>query len=81
MTIFFYCFCITLMFLFLWSVSVALRERVHQIKRLPQIPCSDWEFFTYDYRLKCTARPWVACTQEASSCTDFEPKICLANAY
>ena len=45
------------MFLFLWSVSVALREGVDQIKHLDQIPCSDCEFFTYDYRLKCTARP------------------------
>jgi len=56
MNVFFYCFSITLMFLFLWSVSVALREGVHQIKRLHQIPCSDCEFFTYDYRLKYTAR-------------------------
>jgi hypothetical protein len=41
MTVFFYCFSITLMFLFLWSVSVALRELVHQtsacIKFLVQI--------------------------------------------
>jgi hypothetical protein len=44
------------MFLFLWSVSVAWREGVHQIKRLHQIPCSDCAFFTYDYRLKYTAR-------------------------
>ena len=49
MTIFFNCFCITLMFLFLWSVSVALREGVAQIKRLAQIPCSDCDFFTYGY--------------------------------
>jgi hypothetical protein len=62
MTIFFYSFCITLMFLFLWSVSVALREGFDQIKPLDQIPCSDCDFFTYDYRLKCTARPCVACT-------------------
>ena len=57
MTIFFYCFCITLMFLVLWSVSIVLRERVHQIKRLAQMPCSDCDFFTCGYRVKCTVRP------------------------
>lgn len=81
MTVFFYCFCITLMFLFLWSVSVALRKKIHQIKCLPQIPCSDWEFLTNEYRLKCTVRPCVAGTEEAIGCTDFEPKTCFANAY
>ncbi|MEG4850181.1 hypothetical protein QUB10_04625 [Microcoleus sp. B5-D4] len=32
-----------------------------------------------DYRLKCTVWPWVACTEEASACTDFEPKTCFAS--
>jgi hypothetical protein len=69
------------MFLFLWSVSVALREGVAQIKRLAQIPCSDCDFFTYGYRLKSTVRPCVACPYKAIGFTDFEPKICFANAY
>ena len=81
MTVFLYCFCITLIFLCLWSVSVALPERVHQIKRLHQIRCSDWELFTNEYPLKCTVRSWVICTEEAIGCTDFEPKIYFANAY
>ena len=81
MTVFIYCFCIgILMLLFLWSVSLALREGFHQIKRLHQIPCSDCEFFTNDYRLKCTVRPCVACTEDAIGCTDFEPKTCFANS-
>jgi hypothetical protein len=82
MTVFICCFCIaTVMVLFLWSISVALREGFHQIRRLHQIPCSDCEFFTNDYRLKCTVRPCVACTEDAIGCTDFEPKTCFANSY
>ncbi|MCY7381791.1 MAG: hypothetical protein LH628_04225 [Microcoleus sp. CAN_BIN18] len=81
MTVFIYCFCIgILILLFLWSASLALREGFHQIKRLHQIPCSDCEFFTNDYRLKCTVRPCVACTEDAIGCTDFEPKTCFANS-
>ncbi|MEG3894190.1 MULTISPECIES: hypothetical protein [unclassified Microcoleus] len=81
MTVFICCFCIvTVMVLFSWSVAVALREGVHQIRRLHQIPCSDCEFFTNDYRLKCTVRPCVACTEDAIGCTDFEPKTCFANS-
>ena len=66
MTVFFYCFSIALMFRFLWRISVALPEGVHQIKRLHQIPCSDCEFFTYDYRLKCTARPVLLVLRKGS---------------
>ena len=68
------------MVLFLWSVSVALREGFYQIRRLHQVPCSDCEFFTNDYRLKCTVRPCVACTEDAIGCTDFEPKTYFANS-
>jgi hypothetical protein len=82
MTVFICCFCIaTVMVLFLWSISVALREGVYQIRRLHQIPCSDCDFFTNDYRLKCTVRPCVACTEDAIGCSDFEPKTCFANSY
>ena len=68
------------MVLFLWSVSVALREGFYQIRRLHQVPCSDCDFFTNDYRLKCTVRPCVACTEDAIGCTDFEPKTYFANS-
>lgn len=68
------------MFLFLGSIGFVLREGVHQLQRLHQIPCADCEFFTNDYRLKCTVRPCVACTEDAIGCTDFEPKTGFANS-
>lgn len=81
MTVVIYCFCISiLMLVFLWSASLALREGFQQLRRLHQIPCSNCEFFTNDYRLKCTVRPCVACTEDAIGCTDFEPKTCFANS-
>ena len=66
------------MFLFLWSVSVALREGVHQIKRLHQIPCSDCEFFTYDYRLKCTAQPVLFVLRKRSVARTLNLKFILS---
>ncbi|MGL5061671.1 MAG: hypothetical protein ACRC62_17010 [Microcoleus sp.] len=75
------CSCIvTAIVLFAWSAAIALREGIQQLRRLHQIPCADCDFFTNDYRLKCTVRPCVACTEDAIGCTDFEPKTCFANS-
>jgi hypothetical protein len=68
------------MFLLLGSMGFVLREGVQQLRRLHQIPCADCEFFTNDYRLKCTVNPYVACTEDAIGCSDFEPKTCFANS-
>lgn len=70
----------TLMFMFFWSVWLGIREGISQLKRLHQIPCSECEFFTNDYRLKCTVRPMSACTEEAIGCADFEPRTSACNA-
>ncbi len=81
MNVVIYCFCTwTLLVLFLWSVWQALREGISQLTRLHKIPCSDCEFFTNDYRLKCTVRPFSACTEEAIGCSDFEPRTSACNA-
>jgi hypothetical protein len=39
-----------------------------------QIPCTGCQFFTDDYRLKCTVHPSKANTEEAIHCCDFQPK-------
>lgn len=36
-----------------------------------QIPCSNCQFFTNDYRLKCTVNPSVANTERAINCCDY----------
>lgn len=68
---------------FAWSIvilSIASvwysweKGRKH-LQKLHQIPCSRCAFFTNNYRLKCTVNPIKACSEEAISCIDFEPKM------
>lgn len=63
----------SLLVVFLWSIWIALRDGVAQIKRLHQVPCSRCAYFTGDYRLKCTVHPCKALTEEAINCIDYEP--------
>ncbi|MBE8966967.1 hypothetical protein IQ277_12140 [Nostocales cyanobacterium LEGE 12452] len=60
-----------LVVLSLWS---AARESVAIAKQMHQIPCTGCQFFTDDYRLKCTVRPSIANTEEAIHCLDYQPK-------
>jgi hypothetical protein len=64
-----------LFFFFLWSAWISARIGIANLKRLHQIPCANCQFFTNDFRLKCTVRPTYALTEEAINCSDF----CLKN--
>ncbi len=55
----------------LWS---AARDSVTTAKQMHQIPCTGCQFFTDNYRLKCTVRPSIANTEEAINCSDYQPK-------
>jgi hypothetical protein len=57
-----------------------LKKGTHHIKKLHDIPCAGCDFFTNDYRLKCTINPIKACTEDAIGCIDFEPKTTRCNA-
>jgi hypothetical protein len=57
-----------------WSLWSAARDGVKTAKQMHQIPCSGCQFFTADYRLKCTVHPSVANTEEAIDCIDYQPK-------
>nr|WP_071588415.1 hypothetical protein [Chlorogloeopsis fritschii] len=57
-----------------WTIVLSFKKGMGHLKRLHQIPCSGCEYFTNDYRLKCTVHPINACTEEAIDCRDFEPK-------
>lgn len=71
-----------------WALLVLSFCRVFQtfvagikhIKKLHKIPCTNCEYFTNDYRLKCTVNPIKACTEDAICCVDFEPKTSACNA-
>jgi hypothetical protein len=62
------------------SIWRTLQTGTNHIKKLHQIPCSGCEYFTNDYRLKCTVHPYTACSEEAIACLDFEPKTSSCNA-
>lgn len=57
-----------------WSLWTAVRDGVNTSKRLHQIPCSHCQYFTGDYRLKCTVQPSIANTEDAIECLDYQPK-------
>ncbi|MBH8552393.1 hypothetical protein I8751_08390 [Nostocaceae cyanobacterium CENA357] len=63
-----------LIVLFAWSLWVAARDSVATAKQMHQIPCTGCQFFTADYRLKCTVHPSIANTEEAINCIDYQAK-------
>ena len=76
---FFISFWVFLMILFSFSVVRAFKEGAKQVQKLLRIPCYKCDFFTNDYRLKCTVNPTLACSEEALECIDFEPKKVIKN--
>ena len=64
----------TLVFLLAWNLWTAIRDGVTITKRLHQIPCANCQYFTGDYRLKCTVQPSIANSEEAIECLDFQAK-------
>lgn len=52
----------------LWGV---IRDIVNRSKQMHQIPCSNCQYFTNDYHLKCTIQPRIANTELAIDCSDF----------
>jgi hypothetical protein len=64
----------TVTILVVLSIWSAARESVTIAKQMHQIPCTGCQFFTDDYRLKCTVRPSIANTEEAIHCLDYQPK-------
>ncbi len=70
-----FCFCVTwsLIISLIWSAKNTFQEGIKRLKRLHQIPCSRCNYFTNDYRLKCTINPTNALLEDAIGCLDFEP--------
>ncbi|MDJ0675590.1 MAG: hypothetical protein QNJ36_09465 [Calothrix sp. MO_167.B42] len=80
MTIFLACFAWGLMILFFCSAWHTLKIGTEHLRKMHQIPCSGCDYFTNDYRLKCTVNPIKACSEDAIGCIDFEPKTANCNA-
>ncbi|ELS02021.1 hypothetical protein Xen7305DRAFT_00017310 [Xenococcus sp. PCC 7305] len=58
--------------IFVWSFLRTVISGVIAAKKMHQIPCSTCNFFTNDHRLKCTAHPYIANTEEAIQCLDYQ---------
>lgn len=54
------------------SLVSCVRDVVAQARKMHQIPCTKCRFFTGDYRLKCTANPLIANTEQAIDCIDYQ---------
>ncbi len=64
----------TVIILAVLSLWAAVRDSVTTAKLMHQIPCTGCQYFTDNYRLKCTVRPSIANTEEAIDCSDYQPK-------
>lgn len=63
-----------IMTLIAWSIYSAVKDGVATTQKMHQVPCTNCQFFTGDYRLKCTVRPSIANTEDAIYCTDYQPQ-------
>ncbi|MDF5730100.1 MAG: hypothetical protein PUP92_19325 [Rhizonema sp. PD38] len=74
-------FCLWIViFLLIYSGLQTLSKGTNYVKMLHEIPCAGCEYFTNDYRLKCTVHPHKACSLEAINCVDFMVKTASCNA-
>ncbi len=54
------------------SVIAMVVDVINRAKKMHKIPCSDCQYFTNDYRLKCPVNPFQASTEEAINCQDYQ---------
>ena len=68
------CFVIAWMTLLfgLWSVWSALWDGFRRAQQMHQIPCSECQYFSGNYLLKCPLHPKEALSEAAIGCRDFE---------
>ena len=64
----------SLVILAAWSMWSAAKDGIATAQQMHQIPCTGCQYFTDDYRLKCTVNPSIANTEEAIECMDYQPK-------
>jgi len=55
-----------------WSVWSAMRDGVQRARQMHQIPCSECQYFSGNYLLKCPLHPKEALSEAAIGCRDFE---------
>lgn len=61
-----------------WSLIGVLRDAISRSQQMHSIPCTRCQYFTNEHRLKCTAQPTLANTEQAIGCRDYQP---ISNPY
>jgi hypothetical protein len=56
------------------TLIISLKDIKKRGEMMHQIPCSRCQYFTNNYRLKCTLQPLIANTELAIDCADFSLK-------
>lgn len=59
----------------IWRVGNTLKKGYAHVKKMHSIPCANCQFFTGDYRLKCTVNPTSALTESALECRDYQSNV------
>ena len=54
------------------SVIGMIVDVIRKSKKMHEIPCSNCQYFTNDYRLKCPVNPFQANTESAINCKDYQ---------
>ncbi|NET00677.1 MAG: hypothetical protein F6K61_08890 [Sphaerospermopsis sp. SIO1G1] len=62
----------TMIILILVNMWTATQDTIKTAQKMHQIPCHKCQFFTNNYRLKCTIHPSAANTEEAIGCKDYQ---------
>ncbi len=57
-----------------WTLFTAIADLINRAKQMHRIPCPNCQYFTNDYRLKCTVQPNLASTEQAVNCPDYRPQ-------
>ncbi len=56
------------------SVIAMIVDVIKRAKKMHKIPCSNCQYFTNDYRLKCPVNPFQASTEAAINCQDYHKR-------
>ncbi|MEA5470851.1 hypothetical protein [Spirulina sp. 06S082] len=75
-------FLVPICFVLAWGLTIAaflgvfsaVREAIVKSQKMHAIPCTNCRFFTNDHRLKCTIQPFIANTEQAIQCPEFQTK-------
>jgi hypothetical protein len=73
------CFVVAWLFigLLIHSIWTALQDAVNQAAKMHKIPCTNCQFFTGTYQLKCTVHPSIALSEAAIACPDYQSVLGL----